>query len=201
MKSVVASLKTAVRDERERGGHPFKNKLSGHAGRIPVEAGEDRTLSLQARSKHFDFGGVDSRLHHHFGGEAWDRLAPVLEQQGVHAGREGEVGHRVGPVFVVQHLRFSLHTCTKSSSPTVVSLLEDSDAISTALAVQQHVQMLREALCFARLFLDGRSWDSPGLPGRELAGLAGGESSAASRLSSPGPAREQSTLTTLVSPT
>lgn len=46
-----------------------------------------------------------------------------------------------------------------------------------------------------------KNWDLPDLPGLELMGLAGGESSAASRLSSPGPAREQSTFTTLVSPT
>lgn len=48
---------------------------------------------------------------------------------------------------------------------------------------------------------EGKNLDLPDLPGLELAGLAGGESSAASRLSSPGPAREQSTFTTLVSPT
>lgn len=47
----------------------------------------------------------------------------------------------------------------------------------------------------------GRNWNVPDLPDVELVGLAGGESSAASRLSSPGPAREQSTFTTLVSPT
>lgn len=49
--------------------------------------------------------------------------------------------------------------------------------------------------------VEGKNWDLPDLPGFELVGLAGGESRAASRLSSPGPAREQSTFTTLVSPT
>lgn len=49
--------------------------------------------------------------------------------------------------------------------------------------------------------LGGTNWDLLDLPGFELLGLLGGESRAASRLSCPGPAREQSTLTTLVSPT
>lgn len=157
---------------------------------VDAQVGEYWTWSLQSRSKHFDFGGIDSRIHHHPGGEARDRLSPVLEQQRVHAGREGDVGHRLGPVFVVHNLRFSRRTCKKNQKKKLSNSPAQSgggDAGTGASGCQ--------------VGLGGTNWDLLDLPGLELLGLLGGESRAASRLSCPGPAREQSTLTTLVSPT
>lgn len=68
------------------------------------------TLSLHSRSKHFDFGGVHSRVRHHLSRETRDCLSSILQQQGVHARSQRDVGHRVGPVFVIHNL--SLRFCT-----------------------------------------------------------------------------------------
>lgn len=78
--------------------------------------GPYRTSSVHSGSEHFDLGGVDSRIRHHLGREAGDGLASVLQQQGVHAGGQRDVGHRVGPVFVVHHLCLSFNPWNKWSS-------------------------------------------------------------------------------------
>lgn len=68
------------------------------------------TLSLHSGSEHFDLRGVHGRIHHHLCRETGDGLASILQQQCVHAGGQRYVGHRVGPVFVVHHLRLSFNT-------------------------------------------------------------------------------------------
>lgn len=68
------------------------------------------TLSLHSRSKHFDFGGVHSRVRHHLSRETRDGLPSILQQQGVHARSQRDVGHCVGPVFVIHNLSLRFRT-------------------------------------------------------------------------------------------
>lgn len=74
------------------------------------------TFSPHSGSKHFDLGGVDSRIHHHLSRETRDGLASILQLQSVHARGEGDVGHRVRPVFVVHHLGLGFGTWNKRYS-------------------------------------------------------------------------------------
>lgn len=131
------------------------------------------TLSLNARSKHSDPGCVYSSFHRYHGWKTRNSFSPIFKQHSVETRGQREVGPSEGSVTMVHHLRLSPYTCKSLNR-----LQAGSGLLYLGLTNPQQVSLL------------------PDSEGKEEV-----RSGTASKLSLPGPACEQSTFTTLISPT
>lgn len=185
MNEVVASLKRAADRAGVRTGSIFKINTLKHDLLKP-------TLFVDSRPEGFDLRRVDGRVHGDFSRKPGNGLSSVPEQQSVETGCQRDVSHRVRPVSVVHHLRLHFTSwkseCEQMSKTRLQSPSLKRNKWHWGLVSLRH---------WGNNSATKKRTISPDPTEAGVEDLSG----AASRVSCPGPALEQSTFTTLISPT